>query len=704
MDLDVDTKMSARDGFSTSTTVLSADNRFPAILDVSIQLSQLLVVAPHFAPRPPLRRLIGSAIIIFLLAAPVFCQTAVLTRSYNNARTAANTSETVLTPDLVLSQRTPLRISLNIATKDSCPADGPADQRPPGATRVEAQPLYVPNIRMSDGKKHDVIYAFSMENRVWAFDANTGKAIWPAPVFLGPPFCPKLNDAVDSKGINKSFGILSTPVIDLDAGAMYVVNWVTDDVAHQHRILQVNALRLSDGWPVPGKEMPLAIEASATNASGEQISLNQVQKQRAALLLVPLRTSQSTTHKILYVAFTGQETPPSSENAKDALHGWVVAFDVRVWKQTASWTSTPNSFGGGIWQASQGPAADDDRHVYVVTSNGGYLLVNGRNKNFGIGTTDFPESFVKLSYSNNSRGATLVPTDWFVAFPDSARKSWNADEVKPFPIGYDYTDEDLGSAGPVLPPGTGLILGAGKDGVLYVLSTSNMGKATWDCTKLQVPPLFFTYDPDPKLLGFDPKTTPCSIMPPPVMNPPSPNILDFKPTAGLKTHHLHGSPVYWVSSKRGPMLFGWGENGVLRAFSFRKSGGMQLLAESVDVASKDLALDRATLGGMPGGMLTLSSDQQENGIIWATAPLNGDANAEAVAGVVRAYDASNFVDVNGSPKLRKLWEATGFTYSKFCPPIVADGRLIVPTYDGRIDVYFFTKSQTHETTHESARP
>jgi len=37
--------------------------------------------------------------------------------------------------------------------------------------------------------------------------------------------------------------------------------------------------------------------------------------------------------------------------------------------------------------------------------------------------------------------------------------------------------------------------------------------------------------------------------------------------------------------------------------------------------------------------------------------------------------------------MRLLWQHAGFTYSKFCPPVVADGRLLVPTYDGRVDVY-----------------
>ena len=56
-----------------------------------------------------------------------------------------------------------------------------------------------------------------------------------------------LNNAVDSKNINRSFGILSTPVIDPETGVMYVVDWDTNDTAHQNRSLHVNALRLKDG-------------------------------------------------------------------------------------------------------------------------------------------------------------------------------------------------------------------------------------------------------------------------------------------------------------------------------------------------------------------------------------------------------------------------------------------------------------------------
>jgi hypothetical protein len=41
----------------------------------------------------------------------------------------------------------------------------------------------------------------------------------------------------------------------------------------------------------------------------------------------------------------------------------------------------------------------------------------------------------------------------------------------------------------------------------------------------------------------------------------------------------------------------------------------------------------------------------------------------------------------GPAKLRLLWQQAGFKYSKFCPPVVADGKLLVPTFHGQVDVY-----------------
>jgi outer membrane protein assembly factor BamB len=588
---------------------------------------------------------------------PAQTKHSVLTRSYDNGRTGANLREAALTPSAVKGRGLRRVFSLTLEGDDP---------------NIEAQPLYVPDVQMADGTRHDVVYLFSMSNNVWAFDANTGRPLWPRPVSLGKPFVPAPSDPVDIYHINRSSGILSTPVIDRDAGTIYAVNWIVD--AHGDRQLKVNALSLKDGKPPAGKEQPLPIEASVTNAAGQRIELNQVQKQRAALLLVPLGAKPSPqAHKMLYVATTGDDSPPAKPDATLGHHGWVVAFDVDDWKQIAAWVATPSSFGGGIWQSSQGLSADDQGNVYAVTSNGGFLVnPDGSKKDFN-GETDFAESFIKLSLTQSS---SLKLADWFSPFRDSTRKLWTKPEVMPFMSGYNYEDQDVGSGAPVLPPGTNLVLGAGKDGILYVLDRNNMGRSIGDFSKLKAPPAFLTFDPDPNS---------------PVYGGASPvGNLDFKPQPGWKTHHLHGSPAYWVSSRHGAMLFAWGENAELRAFSIDASGRVKLLARGSELASGQLALAPDNMGGMPGGMLTLSANGANEGIVWGTAPVNGDANKKVVDGIVRAYDATDFdppANPGGPAKLRLLWQQAGFKYSKFCPPVVVDGRLLVPTYDGRVDVY-----------------
>jgi outer membrane protein assembly factor BamB len=579
----------------------------------------------------------------------------VLTRSYDNARTGANPHEVAFTPQAIAQKGLRLAYSLQLAGDDP---------------RVEAQPLYVPDVAMADGKQHDVIYLFSMSNRVFAFDAATGNALWPAPVSLGKPFIPDPTDPVDIHHINRSFGILSTPAIDRYAGVIYAVNWIVDE--HGDRQLKLNALQLRDGQPPPGKAQPLPIQASVTNSAGQQVRLDQVQKQRAALLLAPLDHAPAPgLHRMLYVATTGDDSPPSRPDATLGHHGWIVGFDVDDWQQNGAWIATPSSFGGGIWQSSQGPAADDAGNVYLMTSNGGYLVMPDGSKRDFMGQTDFAESFVKLAPG----AGNLTLADWFTPFRDSARRNYTQPDVAPFPRGYNYADQDLGSGGPVLPPGTNLLIGADKDGVLYVLDRDNLGRSVGDFTKLKAPPTFLTFDPDPSAAGYHDASATAN--------------LDFKPSPGVRTHHLHGSPVFWASAVHGPMLFAWGENSELRAYALDGSGRAALLAHGAELASAALATSANGMGGMPGGMLSVSADGGRQGVVWGTAPIDGDANMEAVAGIVRAYDAQEFDPApDGTTlRLRLLWQQAGFTYSKFCPPVVADGRLPVPTYDGRVDVY-----------------
>jgi hypothetical protein len=141
------------------------------------------------------------------------------------------------------------------------------------------------------------------------------------------------------------------------------------------------------------------------------------------------------------------------------------------------------------------------------------------------------------------------------------------------------------------------------------------------------------------------------------------------------------------------MLFCWGENECLRAWKIDASGRASFFAKSAEVASAGMG----GMGGMPGGILTISAngEQPNTGIVWALAPISGDANKHVVPGILRAYDATNLDPVpnaDGTPRLKLLWDSTHipnnvFNHCKFCPPVVFNGRVYAPTYDGRIDVY-----------------
>ena len=602
---------------------------------------------------------------------------AVLTRSYDNARSGANTQESGLHPDVVSHGLRKL-FSLQLD-----PGDDP---------RLEAQPLIVPGVQIGDGKTHTVAYVCTMSNSVYAFDADTGAKLWPKPVNLGKPINgSKSNDVhgnntIDSHRINKLWGILSTPVVDIEAQTLFVVSWsvrdgsATDTVdprnGPNNTIHRLHALKLTDGSPRPGSPVEIAPTAKAKN--GSTISFTSVrQKQRASLLLVPLRQATGLTdRKTVYVG-CGQ-----TQESLAGTHGWLVAFDADTLRPSGAVCTSPNGKGAGIWQAGQGPSADSKGNVYAMTGNGTWA--DG---------TDFAESFIKLTHvpPTSATPGGLIVADFFTPFRDQDRGQGVPANVR----GVTFDDQDLGSAAPLVLDDKDIVLGAGKDGVLYVLNKANMGKAFRDfnnpvskpdLTKLKSPPIFFTFFPGAGRDAGDESFLDTLVL-----------------REGLrqdKTHHLHASPLCWNSPDLGTMLFCWGENANLRAWTIDAAGKVTFQAMSHEEASAF----SANPGGMPGGLLTLSADgaNKHTGVVWATVPLkglssgqdnNGDANLHVVEGLLFAFDATDFgTNPGGSKFLKMLWNShmipgNTFHFSKFCPPVVADGKVYVTTYDGRVDVY-----------------
>jgi hypothetical protein len=125
----------------------------------------------------------------------------------------------------------------------------------------------------------------------------------------------------------------------------------------------------------------------------------------------------------------------------------------------------PNSGGAGpaIWMSGGGPAADASGNIYLLTANG--VFETSLDAQGFPSAQDYGNSFLKISAS----GGTLSVADYFTMSNEVAESA---------------SDTDLGSGGEMLLPDLKdssntvrhLMVGAGKDGNLYVVDRDSMGK------------------------------------------------------------------------------------------------------------------------------------------------------------------------------------------------------------------------------------
>ena len=239
--------------------------------------------------------------------------------------------------------------------------------------------------------------------------------------------------------------------------------------------------------------------------------------------------------------------------------------------------------------------------------------------------TNRGSSLIKLS---NTSGALKV-TDFFT------------------PMNYTYlNDEDLdyGNDGVLLIPGTHLSLSGSKEGRLFLIDNNNMGHTTSDNSNVL-------------------------------------QILNVADATTSNTRHLHGSPVYFKDENGNENIYAWCENSLLKQFPFIRN---TLLFDTINVKIGNTVLP----GGMPGAMLSVSSNgsQQGTGILWASHPINGDANQANVSGVLQAFDATDVTHELWNSTWNSKRDSIG-TFAKFVPPTIANGKVYMATFSNKLNVY-----------------
>jgi hypothetical protein len=450
--------------------------------------------------------------------------------------------------------------------------------------QVYAQPLVLSNVNLGSQGTHNVVYIATENDSVYAADANNGTIYWH--VSLGTPAS---NTQVGCSDISPEYGITSTPVIDTTTTPprLYVVALTMGD---GDPLYQLHALNVETGADIFG--LPTTIGPSLDGISFDSAN----QHIRPALLL-------ENEHIII---------GSGSHCDNPGWYGWVMSYSTSTLQQEAAFITEPTGNKAGVWMSGGGPAADASGNIYFATGNSAYFL----EPNYG-------DAIVKLS---------PPATPWPVAdyFSPSAGDLMG------------NTDNDVGSGGVLLIPGTSLLVQAGKEGVMYLVNTTtgDMGK----------------------YCGYE--------------NCPD----DIVQEIDGQDVGVWGSPAYWNDN----VYFGSANQtptaDSMKAFSFNANGSGKLSTSPTSVTPEAYA--------WPTPIPSVSSNGTADGIVWAL---------DFSKGFLRAYNAANLgseiydgvLGANYTVKFAVPTIANGMVYTGTANNVTAFGLPPVPTW-----VWTYSGSET----------
>lgn len=347
---------------------------------------------------------LGLASLGLALTPSARAQVAVLTQNNDNARTGANTAETILTPATVNAQK--FGKLFTITGLDA---------------NVNGQALYAPGVTIN-GSAHNVLYAYTSNNAdnspcgLNAFDADTGQALWHT---LLP---------------NSATYTTATPVIDPVTGTMYVLTKTSND---DTGATYLHAFDITTGKERPGS--PVQVQASSPGTGDGNVngvvsfdgpaagSGRFHANDRAALLLL---------NGVVYTSY-------AHNSDSYPYHGWVLgySYDGTKFTQTAKFCTTPNGGDGGIWMSGKGLTADANGYIYCSVGNGTF--------DADTGGQDYGMCYLKLKASD------LSVADWFSPFDEKAQSDQDLDTGNSGLVGIPGTTRLFGGATKF---GTGFLL------------------------------------------------------------------------------------------------------------------------------------------------------------------------------------------------------------------------------------------------------
>jgi chitodextrinase len=312
---------------------------------------------------------------------------------------------------------------------------------------IYAQPLWAANLSIHGGT-HNVVFAATVHNTVYAFDADANPCVtyW-SKSLLGSGETWVSSSDVGTGDISPDVGIIGTPVIDPVSNTIYVITKSKTSGSNctpaTSCFQRLHALSLIDGSEKFGGPVnissAISVAGTGDGSSGGNVTFNTLREnQRPGLVL---------SNSVVYVAW-------ASHGDNGPYHGWVIGFNASTLAIAATFNANPNGSDAGIWMSGGAPAADSSGNLYFLTGNGTF--------DANSGGSDYGDSTMKLSTSGG-----LSVASYFTP----------ADQQN-----LEGGDTDHGSGGaailvdqPSTAPHQHLVIGGGKEGNFFLLDRDNLG-------------------------------------------------------------------------------------------------------------------------------------------------------------------------------------------------------------------------------------
>jgi hypothetical protein len=253
-----------------------------------------------------------------------------------------------------------------------------------------AQPLYMPNLNIPGKGTHNVVFAATEHDSVYAFDGDGGGLLWQRN-FTDPTngitTVPAPQD-VNTSDIVPEIGITGTPVIDPGTNTLFVVAKTKEvkgtDLHYVQKLYALDVTTGSDkfGGPVvigdtiatnPGNPNAstytyVSGPAVVGTGAGSTLDSDNVQRvhfnalrenQRTALQLV----TNADSSKTVYIAW-------ASHGDNGPYHGWVLGYSASNLALQKVFNASPNGSASGIWESGGNFGVDAQGNLYFATGNG----------------------------------------------------------------------------------------------------------------------------------------------------------------------------------------------------------------------------------------------------------------------------------------------------------------------------------------------